>query len=59
MKFVNPELEVTLFSVEDILTTSVPASEETDAPTEVNQKDSLMEGSCSGTAADNLLDDCL
>lgn len=54
MKFVNPELEITMFSVEDILTSSQGGSE-----SEVSALGRLMEGSCTGTAADDLVDNCV
>lgn len=57
MKFVNPELEVTMFSVEDILTVS--GGPETEAPTELTAPGTYMEGECVGNASDNLVPNCL
>ncbi len=52
MKFEKPVMNVTMFSAEDILTTSGGPE------TTVSQAGYIMEGSCTGSAADNLLDDC-
>lgn len=51
MKFEKPVMNVTMFSAEDILTTS-------GEPETKSQAGYIMEGSCTGSAADNLLDDC-
>ena len=56
MKFVNPELEVTMFSVEDILTASGEGPTE---PETISQEGYAMEGDCVGTAADNYVPNCL
>lgn len=60
MKFVNPEIEVRMFSVQDILTTSEP----TEAPTTTTnpRAGTIAEAigqECRGTDADQMEDACL
>lgn len=57
MKFVNPELEVVKFNVEDILTASGEGPIETE-PEPISQAGYAMEGSCVGNASDNYVPNC-
>ncbi len=59
MKFIAPELEVKMFNVNDILTTS-GADDGVDTEYDVSAAvDTLEEGNCVGTSADQWLEDCL
>lgn len=53
MKFEKPELKVTLFTLKDVLTTSGGGQEE------ISAEGRLLEGSCDGTSADDLVPDCV
>lgn len=55
MKFEKPELKVTLFTLKDVLTASGGGNENDVSA----QTDTFNEGSCIGTMADDLIDDCV
>lgn len=62
MKFVKPEMEIKMFAVEDVMTTSSAAPSTSSSwknPLVPAQTDTIDEGNCVGTKADNWLEDCL
>lgn len=62
MKFVNPEIEVRMFSVQDILTTSDPTETSTEGSTANPRAGTIAEAigqECTGTAADQMEEACI
>ena len=63
MKFIAPEVEIKRFDVADVLTASAGAGEP-DVSVSINQQlgtyvGDIEGGPCTGTAADDLIDECI
>ena len=60
MKFIAPEVEIKMFNVNDILTASAGAEDDSSAEeTTISAFETMMEGECVGNASDNLVPACL